>query len=633
MELLQPLGWLALLGAPVIVALYFLRKRRPPRVVGSLLLWSQARRDALRGRPWDRFRPSALLWIQLLVLLGLALAALRPACVTEQTQHQRLVLVLDGSASMAAHDVEPSRWGAALERARQTLEAAPPDTEAAILMAGRLTRVVAPLTRDRSALRRALDRLERRGPDHTRGHMQQALLLASQLGGADGDRQIILFSDGNFDHSQVPQTLANGASYVQVGQRADNLAITTLEVRRALESRFGAWLLCTVTNTGPTPLEGLLELDADGDTVETARLSLEPGQSRSVSVPLERDEAVLRARLLDITGPDQAQDWLKVDNEATAVLAPEEPLRVRLISANPLLERALRLNPRVALEVAALEDPPASPPAEVTLYDQVFPAQIPQGRFLALAPPPENPLLRWGEALSAPQVATWDQGHPVLHHVELGHVRFSQVQRAQPTAPMVPLAEFSGDGGPLLLAGQTPSWKGLVWTAPLLQSDLPLRASFPVWLFNALGWLQPGGEQALGHNTHTGAPLILPAPPGSQVTVSPPEGDAVEVALGAQEGDGAYTFAQTDRAGLYQASVTHQGHRRTLRYGVSLLDEQESSIAPAKALQLPRGQAIAGQEAVVQVQERAWLALWAVLLLALLEWALYLWRARRGGQA
>jgi hypothetical protein len=632
MELLQPLGWWALLGAPVIVALYFLRQRRPPQVVGSLLLWSMARRDALRGRPWDRFRPSLLLWLQLLVLLGLTAALLRPACVSEQVRAARVVLVLDASGSMAATDEAPTRWGAALARAAQTIEATPEGAEVGIIAAGRVTRVVSPLTRDRRALARALEALAARGPDATRGDLREALLLAAELGGASEGRQLVLFSDGAFDQAQLPQTLSAGASYVALGRRAENLAITALELRRAANQRFGASLLCVVTNTGPVAMEGHLEISADGRALEQARIALEPGASRALSVPLAMDEAVLVARLSDARGPGDARDWLPLDDEATAALAPERPLRVRLEGANPLLERALRLNPRLALEVAG-ESAPAEP-ADVTIYDGVFPQEIPSGRFLAIAPQGENPLVRWGAVTRGPQVASWDQGHPALHHVELGRVRFGEVAAATPLAPLVPLAEFAGEAGPLLLSGQTPTWRGLVWTVPLLESDLPLRVGFPVWLYNALGWLQPGGDRNLGLTVAAGEALAIRAVARDQVRLRGPGGLSWEKELGEGDTDGVVLYSETGRPGLYEVEVRSPGQAaRAQRFGVSMSDEGESGIAPLARLQLPQGAAVEGAEAVAQVEERAELALLAVLLLAALEWALYLWRARRGGVA
>lgn len=629
MDLLQPWGWAALLAAPGIVALYFLRQRRVPRVVGSLWLWEQARRDAQRGRPWDRFRPSALMWLQLMVVVGLALALARPACVSEQVIGQRVVVVLDGSGSMGATDVAPSRWGLAIEKARATVQAAPEGAEVALIVAGRLTRVAAPMGRDRGALLRRLDALAEQGPDDCAGKVGEALLLASELGGPAGERQVVLISDGAFDHAQLPAHVAGQTTFVGVGQKDENLAIITMEVRRAAAQRFGGALLCVVANTGAVPLSGGLEVSVDGQVRERLKVALDPGQTRALSVPLDVEQGRVEARLVDLVGQtDGHADRLAADDVGYAVLAPEDPLKVRLIGAGPLLERALASSPGIDLETLAVGEPPpqGAPAPEVTVYEGHFPDPIPPGRFLVLDPGPNNPLMTWaeGEPAVGPVVASWDEGHPVLHHVALGRVKFGEVRKALPIPALVPLAELAGQGGPLVLVGQTPTWRGVVWTTDLLETDLPLRVAFPVFLYNALGWLKPGGEHNLGRSAQAGQPLALKAAVGEQVEVRPPGGEPTRKTLAEGDTDGVFLWTDTSRAGFYEAKV---GDRQAV-FGVSMADELESKLKPAASLRLPSGASLPAQETVQHVDERATWAILGVLAIALLEWLLWLWRAR-----
>ena len=165
MELLAPAGLAALVALPAIAALYFLRRRNPPRVIGSLLLWTDARAQVLRGRPWERFRPTTSLWLQLLAAAALAVALAYPACVHTGSQSGQLVIVLDASASMGATDGSPRRWDDAIDAALAAIDGAPDGAQSAILLAGVNARLVEPLTKDRNALRGHLERLRRQGPD------------------------------------------------------------------------------------------------------------------------------------------------------------------------------------------------------------------------------------------------------------------------------------------------------------------------------------------------------------------------------------------------------------------------------------------------------------------------------------
>lgn len=616
MELLTPLGLLALAGVPAIVALYFLRRKHPPRVVGSLLLWVEARATVLRGRPWERFRPSVLLWLQLLALALVAVALGQPACVQEGVKAQRVVLVLDASASMGATDGSPTRFADAIAQARTTVEAAPDGSEVALLIAGTSTRVAEPFARDHRRLLQALDRIASEGPDQGPGRVQEAMLLAFQIGGTDTERRIVLLTDGAFAHELMPALPAGQVDVVGVGTSSANLAITTFELRRAPEQRFGGSAVVTVSNTGDTRLTGHLEVSVDGSTIEAHKVELDPGAARTYGMPFTAEAGRFTARLSDTEG-----DLLATDDVAYAVLAPPRPVAVGLEGASPLVERAILAN--ASFRRALPDETP-----DVTVYDGHFPMTPPTGRFLAITPPDDNPLVTFGEPVTRPAVARWDAGHPVLHHVDFGRVRFGELRRVEVKAPLTPLAEFAGQGGPALLSGQTPSWRGVVVPFPLHESDLPLKVAFPVLLYNAIGWLQPGG-QSEDRAVAGGDPIVVPAAPGDTLTVRGPGGRTHRATLDAAASDGAYRFAETHRTGFYEVEVERDGEATTAAYGVSLANAVESEIRPHKRLATPRGAPLVAAESVRHTSSLVYLFLLIGLLVLCIEWFVFVRQAGR----
>ncbi len=96
-----PLGLLALLAIPAIVAIHLFRRRFPVRPVAGLFLWQMAQRTPEGGGRITRLPITTSLILECLAALALALilagARLSPAGVS-----QHLVVLLDDSASMAA---------------------------------------------------------------------------------------------------------------------------------------------------------------------------------------------------------------------------------------------------------------------------------------------------------------------------------------------------------------------------------------------------------------------------------------------------------------------------------------------------------------------------------------------------
>src|ERR1700730_14005628 len=70
MSLLAPGAAVLALTIPAILALYFLKIRRPTRIVPALHLWPDQIRDRQANVPWQRLRPSWPLFLPLLPRRG-----------------------------------------------------------------------------------------------------------------------------------------------------------------------------------------------------------------------------------------------------------------------------------------------------------------------------------------------------------------------------------------------------------------------------------------------------------------------------------------------------------------------------------------------------------------------------------
>ncbi|MEO5716916.1 MAG: BatA domain-containing protein [Luteolibacter sp.] len=95
----NPLGLLALLGIPAVLAIHFLQRKAVELPVSTLFLLERTQRDAASGRRLDRIIPSVPLWMQLMAVLLLAWFLAEPR-FQKSGSVQRIAVVLDSSASM-----------------------------------------------------------------------------------------------------------------------------------------------------------------------------------------------------------------------------------------------------------------------------------------------------------------------------------------------------------------------------------------------------------------------------------------------------------------------------------------------------------------------------------------------------
>jgi len=149
--------WL-LLGVPVLIALYVALLRRRKRVAIRYTNLDLVR-EAMG--PWQRFRRHVPPLLFLLAVIAGIIASARPSAVITLPSEQRtIILAMDVSLSMRAHDVEPSRLEAAQAAAKAFVKEQPSDVRIGIVSFAGTASVVQTPTQNREDLVAAIDRFE-----------------------------------------------------------------------------------------------------------------------------------------------------------------------------------------------------------------------------------------------------------------------------------------------------------------------------------------------------------------------------------------------------------------------------------------------------------------------------------------
>jgi len=491
---------LTLLVAGGVIVWLYLQKRPARRVmVPALELWAQALGDrASSAATARRVRTLPSL------LLGLAIAAAVIFALSDPTRRvtaSTTLLIIDRSASMGARDQRPTRLAHAKAEARRYIEQLPAGTRASVVALDRSAEPQGPFTSERARLVSAVDAITQ--GDNV-GDLLPAAELALDLLGGDELAEVVLFSDGNLEHAvEARQKLASHPTHrlrhVVVGSSARNVAITDFALRRYPLDKTHQESLVALHNFGDAPEPLTLRIETAAGLLHEETLQLAPHERVQRTLrDLPSSGSTLTAQLRLARGSDD----LGGDDRAQASLPSRPRTRVLFVSrGDRYLEAALLLDE--SLDVREL-DPARYVDAagfDVVIFDGVLPAAPPSCAALYLGPGSSEgalPLSR-GAFVERPYFDRVHKEHPLLRELSWSDVNIARVPHLGLLPGDVALAESHSDAVrvPLLVEGERNGRPFLVLAFDLRESDLPLRAAFPLFVLRAVDRLAPSPGDTL----------------------------------------------------------------------------------------------------------------------------------------
>ena len=360
----NPWGLLGLLALPAIAIIHLYHRRFPPLMVAGAHLWGAEAQVRTAGRRIDQLPITATLLLELLAALLLSLVLSEPR-LGDLTKVTHLVVVLDNSASMMGTPAggRNSFRDRAINELKNRAGALERGSVVTLILTGhRPVMLAGPAVPWEDAEPLLADW----HPRQTKHEFQSAWDLAAQLAEESGE---LLFLTDVVPGEKTP--VPNQMEVVSVGQRVDNVAITTARWSFESVTAKGS-VYIRIGNLGKQTANVTVQGKA-GDTVIFNKTVSIPANG---AVPLETEVAGgLGILTVDIQSPS---DGLKIDNRVTLV----EP-KVRLLtvaetlpqdhSAKPFVRRVLDLMPDLqtgSAERAHLLIGPASelPPSRRDLW-------------------------------------------------------------------------------------------------------------------------------------------------------------------------------------------------------------------------------------------------------------------------
>jgi hypothetical protein len=612
MSFLAPAAAFFAIALPVVVVFYLLKRKRVVKLVSSTLLWQRFLADTQASAPFQKLRHNWLLLLQLLLLALVVFALMRPFLTGNARETNLRVVILDGSASMQATDEKPSRFEIARAEALQWVDGLRDGEQMMVLLAGASTEVKQSPTSDKAALRRALQSCTPAdSPTRLADALKTAGAFTFEKRGEETvtSGEIHLFSDGAAPDLEDLANKNLPLVYHRVGSGRNNAGIIRIDVKANPEDPSQRAVFASIGNFSTNTIQTDAELLFDGQLLQSRSLTLEPtnSQMQIFTTPQTKD-GVFTLRLT-------VEDDLAVDNQASIVSLMPTPVKALLVTkGNRFLEKALKGAANLQLSTAPqLAD--GGEAFDLVVLDDVVPTVWPKISTLAIHTAGTNWFSGWDTA-KAPPIVDWKSAHPLLRFVNFDNVQIAESLAVK--APPWGISLVESPQTPLVIAGEL-NRQRLVWIGfDPLQSTWPLRISFPIFMANAVDWLNPASANSGLYLVQPGNAFryTLPAK-SSSVQLTAPDGKTRSLSI--DDDTRELVIGDTQKQGVYHLKAG----TNEVTFCVNLLDSSESSIAPREELPIGRYAKVSAT-----TLKRANMELWrwvaaAGLLVLLFEWWWY----------
>jgi len=586
MQFLHPFYFLLSIFIAVFILFYFFRKQYEEKIVSANFLWEQALNE-WQASPWlKKLQQNLLFWLQLIALLLLMLALVRPFWVEDVLKGEHIIMIIDSSATMSAAYENSTRFA---EAKKEALELADKlgGQEVTLIKTGEKPEILSSRESDPQTIKRALEEVSL---SYKHEEMNDALNLASSLS-AGKEAAVYIFSD-TVTEKQVKENFKE--QYVEVhniGEELENLSLLTFGTAPVDGSIAG---IAVVENQGKTKQDAEIRISSENEILFKKTISIASGEQYVLQIPSLPEKPYYEAEIA-------VEDGYKADNTLSSIFTNANPPVYSLGNINTFAVRGL--------QNAGVEMLQTEAGASVQDLDGVVVAEN-----IPLTELPKTALLVFNHSEEKIQLTEKLQAKddPLLQYVNFEKVFIQSASK-----------EIEGDWDTLLSSGNIPliqkgTWNGkpiIILNFSLADSDWPLQPGFPIFLYNSFQWLSQSAD-FLGYFA-----------PGE------------EKWLNIGQGNGRWEIFNRNDQNLYTLDLTKESFRAPLKPGIYQavseneivyfsvqLDDREKQANVQQAFKINSGQS--GESGRIQTpNDKLWfiLALIALAIIAM-EWEVF----RRG---
>jgi len=616
MRFLAPLAFFFAFTIPVVILFYLLKLKRKVRVVPSTVLWLKFIQDAKANAPFQKLRKNLLLLLQLLALALAIFALTRPYFAAKAKPSKLQIAIIDTSASMQATDESPSRFEAAKDEAMRLVSALGDNDRMMVVKAASHTSVVCSPTSEKEKLRRAIHELK---VEDTTSDISQALKLAMAFSGvtsAEGtapvvaDTDVHLFSDGAVPEPVELKAATMRLQFMKFGKGARNVGITALDVRPSATDQTRSEIYISIANFFDRDIVTDLHVSLDDQLLDVRSVTLTAtNETQQVITAAVGRDGILTARL-------KVADDLAVDNVAYVLNRTPQPVKILLVTrGNNFLERSLAASANAQLAKLTPDQFQPTLDYDIVVCDFQALNELPRANCLLIKSYNKQVCEITGN-VDNPIIVDWKPTHPLMRFVQFDNVFVAR--SLQVKSPDWATVLVESQKTPLLFAGEREYQRILYVAFDLLDSNWPLRVSFPIFMANAIQWLNPHRPDAALYQVKAGEPIRIPLKEAvKEVRITRPD-KSVEV-VPVDEKARELAYKNTHAVGVYEAKA---GEGKVV-FCSNLLSKDESNIDPKEQIAFGKFGAVEAQRLLTaNLEIWRWILLGGFCLLCL-EWYLF----------
>jgi hypothetical protein len=584
MQFLFPWFFLLSFFIAAVVLFYFFRKQYEERKIPSNLLWEQVLNE-WQASPWlKKLQQNLLFWLQILALLLLMFALVRPFWLQNELKGEHLILIIDSSATMSAEVGNSTRFEMA-KAELQSLVGKLNGQDVTLIKAGEKPEILFTRETDETVIKKKLDELEL---TYNHEAMEKAINLAVSLSSGD-DTSIHIFSD-----SVTKGLLSEVESYVvvhNVGEELENAALLSFGVAPVGKEILGVAVL---ENQSITPQEFTFHVQSGKDILYEEKVTVNGQEQSVVQIPSLPEKPYYEAAIA-------TDDGYSIDNKLTSIYTESNPSIYTIGDVNPFAVKAFQTLGVEVLQTSAENVDEDMNGIFITEAENV--KALPTRPSIVFNSGKEKITLK--EPLEA-------ENDSLLQYVDYKKIYINSAVK-----------ELEGDWETVLKSGSFPliqigSRDGqpiILVNFDLKDSDWPLQPGFPIFLYNSYQWLSqqtdflgyfgPGEEKWLNVSEESSNWAIYDS------------SDKNLYSLNLQK----ESFKAPYAPGTYQASAGDKIH-----YFAVSIDEREKKPAVENSFFMNEKKGSDSSETKSRNDQLwFWLALVALILMAI-EWEVY----RRG---